>query len=120
MAEKNTNEIYSTLSKLREKYSDSDDLQRIDADYTRIKTLLKTKGLVENEVIQELIATCRRDILFARTRLSSDKSLLGDEKVQRELWFIIEAREWFIKIVSKDFDGELETMQMELQAELDR
>jgi hypothetical protein len=33
---------------------------------------------------------------------------------------LIESREWFLKIVSKDFEGELESIKNELEAELDR
>lgn len=115
-----TNEIYSTLSRLREKFTDSDDLERIDADYRRIGEILKIKGLAENEAMQDLIGVCRTDIKYAKRKLATDKSLLGDEKAQRELWFIVECREWFLKIVTKDFDSELETIQNELEAELDR
>lgn len=114
------NDIYQTLSRLREKYTDSDDIARIDNDYRRITQLLKAKGLAENESIQELISICRREIIYAKTKLSSDKSLVGDTKAQSELWFIIEAREWFLKIVSRDFDSELETIQAELETELER
>lgn len=114
------NDIFQTLSALREKYTDSDDLQRIDAEYARIGKLLKAKGLAENEAVKELVAVCRADIIYARMKLASDKSLVGNEKAQRELWFLIESREWFVKIVSQDFDGELASLEVELKAELDR
>lgn len=120
MAEKNqTNEIYQTLSKLREKYPDSDDIERLDAESKRIGTLLKAKELAENEAVKEMIDMCRQDILMARTKLATDRRLVGDEKAQRELWFIVEAREWFLKMMTKDFDSELESIQTELQMELD-
>lgn len=121
MAEKSTqNEIYQTLSKLRDKYTDDDDLERIDADFKRIKDLFKAKGLADNEAVQDLAQVCRADILFARTRLASDRKLIGDEKAQRELWFLIESREWFLKIVSRDFESEISSIENELIAELDK
>lgn len=112
-------DLYQTLNRLREKYTDADDVVRLDAEYARISTLLKVKGLAENEAIQELVALCRADVLNARKKLATDKSLIGDEQAQRELWFIVEAREWFLKLVTRDFNGELATIEAELQSELD-
>jgi hypothetical protein len=118
MTETSTNEIYKTLSKLREKYTDADDLSRIDSDYRRITSLFKTKGFAENESVQELISICRKDIIFAKRKLATDKTLVGNKDAQLELWFIIESREWFLNIVSQDFDSEIQTIHSELESEL--
>lgn len=120
MADKPQNDIFQTLAKIREKYSDSDDLLRIDADYQRIKRLFGEKGLAESEAMQELLRLCRRDVINARHKLATDKTLIGKQDLQLELWFVIEAREWLLKILSRDFDSELESIEIELQAELDR
>ncbi len=120
MADKPQNDIYSTLSKLREKYSDSDDIERIDSEFKRVRALLTAKGLAENEAIKELIAVSRAEIIYAKKKLATDKTLVGNEKAQLEFWFIIEAREWFLKLVTKDFDSELESLSAELEAELER
>ncbi len=111
------NDIYQTLSRLREKYTDADDIARIDDEYRRIAKLLKAKGLAENESIKELVSLCREEVIYAKRKLATDKSLIGDAKAHAELWFILEAREWLLKIVSRDFDGELATIQSELEAD---
>lgn len=120
MAGEPKNDIYQTLAKLREKYSDQDDLLRIESDYKRVKELLAQKGLAENETMQELLGLCRKDIINAKIKLATDKSLVGKEDLQRELWFVIEARGWLVKILSKDFASELESIQSELEVELNR
>lgn len=121
MAENNQkNDIFQTLAKLREKYTDQDDLIRIDADYRRIKELFNQKGLAENEAMQQFLKLCRRDVINAKIKLATDKSLIDDPDAQRELWFIIEARGWLLNLLSKDFDSELETLESELQMELER
>lgn len=120
MSKDNINEIYQTLSRLREKYPDADDIRSIDLSQDRVRKILKEKELSENEVIREFIEICRKEILSAKKKLASDRTLIGDEKAQRELWFIIECREWFLKLVSKDYDSELNTIEAELQFELDR
>lgn len=116
----NPNEIYKTIAKLREKYPDADDIERIDRDSARVRKLLAKKEYFNQETTQEFIAVARQDILTAKKKLASDKSLVGDEKAQRELWFLIESREWFLNMVSEDYDGELNTLQTELEAELER
>ena len=115
MDDKNPN-LYQTIAELRKKYPD--DLRSIDMEQAKVRKLLLAKNFFDNEVTQDLISLCRSDILIAKKRLSSDKSLLGDEKAQRELWFLVESREWFLKLVVKDYDSELQTLQNELEAEL--
>ena len=121
MAEKTQkNDIFQTLAKLREKYTDADDLIRIDADYKRVRELLEQKGLAENPAMQQLISLCRRDVLNAKHKLATDKSLIDNPGAHRELWFVIEARGWLLSMLVKDFDSELNTLEGEFQVELER
>lgn len=113
------NDIFQTLSRLREKYPDADDISRIDADGERVKALLTKKQYFTEKGTQELLALCRSQIKMARKKLATDKTLIGDEKAQRELWFIAESREWFVKMVSEDVDSELASIEQELEAELE-
>ncbi len=111
-------EIFKTLAALRKKYPEDDDLLRIDKETIRVKKLLKLKEYSDNDVTRELVILCRSEILAARKRLSTDKSLLGDEKAQRELWFLIESRIWFLDMVCKNIDDEIDTLNQELESEL--
>jgi hypothetical protein len=66
---------------------------------------------------QFLVALWRRDIVKARIRLVSE-----DLPVQRQdsIWYGIDCREWFIKMVADDFHAELETIDRMIEAELRR
>src|SRR5690242_20126226 len=120
MADKPKNDIFQTLAKLREKYTDQDDLVRIDSDYQRVRELLAQKGLAENEAMQQLLGLCRRDVINAKLKLATDKTLVDDPGAQRELWFIIEARSWLLGVLAKDFASELETLESEFEVELEK
>jgi len=63
------------------------------------------------------IAICRRDIVNARLQLASE-NLTASQR--RELWQIVESREWFIKMLSGCYEGELEKVDRELEAALRR
>ena len=64
---------------------------------------------------QELSALCRRDIVLARIKLA-DPRLTAVQ--QRELWWIVDCREWFLKIIADDFHAELEQIDREIEHEL--
>jgi len=66
---------------------------------------------------QFLVALWRRDIVKARIRLVSENL-----SVQRQdsIWYGIDCREWFIKMVADDFHSELETIDRMIEAELRR
>ena len=66
---------------------------------------------------QFLVALWRRDIVKARIRLVSENL-----SVQRQdsIWYGIDCREWFIKMVADDFHAELETIDRMIEAELRR
>jgi hypothetical protein len=84
---------FQKLAKLKELYPD--DIERIEADEKRLNELLATQqefaGL---PVVRGLIDLCRKDIVFARKALATNRQL--DEKARAELWHIVDAREWFI------------------------
>jgi hypothetical protein len=66
---------------------------------------------------QFLVALWRRDIVKARIRLVSENL-----SVQRQdsIWYGIDCREWFIKMVADDFHSELETIDRMIETELRR
>ena len=109
-------DIFKTLAKLREKYPE--DVERIDEDTKKIKDLMSKKEFSESPIIKEVVSICRKDILFAKKRLASDKTLIGDIERQRELWFLVESREWFLENVAKNYDNELASIESELENEL--
>jgi hypothetical protein len=63
------------------------------------------------------IATFRRDIVDARIKLAAT-DLTADQK--RELWQIIDSREWFIKRLSGSYEAELEQIDRALEEALRR
>lgn len=109
-------EIFKTLAKLRELYPD--DVARIDEDAKRVKVLMEGQAYAENPITKNILAVCRKEIVNAKKKLSSDKSLLGNEQAQRELWFLIESREWYLDMVSRDYEAELASIEAELASEL--
>src|SRR2546422_11247688 len=96
-------DIFAKYAALRGQYPS--DIETIEAEEERVKSLLSFKAYSELPETQELMALCRKDIVFAQVRLATDRTLT--EEARRELWFIVEAREWFLKQVARDFDAEL-------------
>jgi hypothetical protein len=66
---------------------------------------------------QFLVALWRRDIVKARIRLVSEEL---PEPRRDALWWAIDCREWFIKMVADDFHSEMETIDRMIEAELRR
>jgi hypothetical protein len=108
--------IFENLQKARELYPD--DIAKIDAEEKRITTLLAQKEFYSLETTKALIILCRNDILMARKKLATDRSLIGDEEAQRDLWAIIDARQWFLERVVQNYDAELDAIDKQLQADL--
>lgn len=108
--------IFQTLQKLKDIYPE--DIERILEEENRIKTLLRKKEYAENDGTKALISMCRREIITAKKKLATDKSLLGKEAEQRELWFLIESRQWVIDTISRDYESELSAIETELSADL--
>ena len=65
-----------------------------------------------------LISLCRRDIVKARLKLCANRAL--SETQRSELWNLVDRHEWFIQMVAKDYDEELERIDRELERELQR
>lgn len=80
--------------------------------------LLNEQQYFELPTTKKLIGRCRRDVVAARIRLATDRSL-NDEN-RGALWTLIDSREWFLKMVAKDYPGELERIDRELEIELTR
>src|SRR5438552_4100666 len=105
---------YEKLAKLKELYPE--DVARIEADEQRLSDLLKQQEYAALPVSQEVLALCRKDILTARKMLATNRTLTEQERA--ECWHIIEAREWFVKLVAKDYASELVQIDQELDREL--
>jgi len=82
-----------------------------------VAELLKDQEYLEDPRTKELIALCRKDIIDARIKLAT--SSLNQEQ-RDELWQLVDSREWFVKMVAKDYRSELEQIDRELEAELTR
>jgi hypothetical protein len=105
---------FEKLAKLKELYPE--DIQRIEADERRVSALLKKQDYASNETTQELLALCHKDILAARKMLATSRELTEEQRAA--CWHIIDARLWFVRIVSRDYEGELAQIDQELEAEL--
>lgn len=108
--------IYEKMARLRALYPD--DIEQIEAEEQRVSALLRRKEYALQPETQELLSLCRADILMARRKLATERSL--DEKARAELWAVIDAREWVLKMLAQDFDAQLEQIESELTAELAR
>ena len=108
--------IDDKFAKLRELYPE--DIEKIEAEERRVSELLKGQEYAELPATKEMIALCRKDIIDARIKLASNRLLTDAQR--DELWRLVESREWFIKMVAKDYRGELEQIDRELEAELTR
>lgn len=108
--------IHAKFAKLRELYPE--DIDRIVAEEKRVSALLKQQEYSELPATKHLIALCRKDIVDVRLKLATNRTLTDDQRT--ELWQIVDSREWFLKMVARDYSGELEQIDRELEAELSR
>lgn len=67
--------------------------------------------------MDDLVASWRREIVETRIKLASGRLSRLEE---RSLWQIVDARERFIGIVSKNFEAEMEKIDRELEDVLRR
>ncbi len=67
--------------------------------------------------MDDLVASWRREIVETRIKLASGRLSRVEE---RSLWQIVDARERFIGIVSKNFEAEMEKVDRELENVLRR
>lgn len=107
---------FEKLAKLKEEYPD--DVKRIQEDEKRVSDLLAQQEFASQPVTQQLLALCRKDILTAQKMLATNRMLTPEARA--EAWHVIDARLWFVRMVAKDYAGELEQIDHELEAELSR
>jgi hypothetical protein len=106
--------IGEKLARLRELYPD--DIDKIELEEQRVHELLQAQEFYNQPTTQQLLALCRKDILTARVKLATERAL--DERARAELWHIIDAREWFVRMVAKDYESELLVIEQQLEADL--
>ena len=106
--------IHDKLAEVRKLYPD--DIERIDAEVERVNKLLEEQEYYLLPATQVILALCRKDILTARIKLATTRDLSDD--VRAGLWHIIDAREWFLRLVAKDYDAELANIERQLEADL--
>jgi hypothetical protein len=70
------------------------------------------------DATQHLLSACRTSIVTTRIQLACDHGLSAAQC--SELWQIIDAQENLIRMVAKDYEGELEKIDRQLEAELSR
>jgi hypothetical protein len=109
-------DAFEKFAKLRQLYPE--DISRIEGDEKRLNELFVMQEFANLPVVGGLVDQCRKDILFARKALATNRAL--SEEARGELWQIIQAREWFIRQVVKDFASEVTQMDAELDRELNR
>lgn len=109
-------DIFEKFGKLRGLYPD--DISRIEADEKRVKKLLEMQEYSQLGTTKQLLDMARRDVVLFRRYLATDRRLLKDLEAARELWASIDARVWFIEMVSKDFKSELAQIEADLEREL--
>src|SRR6266851_5365656 len=105
---------FEHIAKLKERYPD--DIAEIEADQARVSDLLKKQEYYLLPQTQELVALCRSHIAAARNRLATERKLTPEER--DALWHIIDAREWFLSMVVKDYESELAQVSRDLEAQL--
>jgi hypothetical protein len=93
-------------------------VDRIIGEDKRVTELLNEQEYYELPTTKRLIALCRKDIVAARLKISTNRTLSDAQR--SELWLLIDSLEWFVRMVAKDYTAELEQIDRELEAELSR
>jgi hypothetical protein len=83
-----------------------------------VSELLNEQEYIELPTTKKLIGRSRREVVDARIRLATDRSLSDERRVA--LWTLIDNREWFLKMLAKDYSAELERIDRELEMEFGR
>lgn len=102
-------DIFEIISEVKNKFPE--DVERIDEEVKSLKDILVMQNYAEQEGSKLLAKMCREQIGIAQRRLATDKSLIGDEKSQRDLWLVIDSRMWILGFLSKDYKQEVENMR---------
>jgi hypothetical protein len=93
-------------------------VKNLRARKQRVTEQLRQEEYSELPTTKRLIASCRSDVAAARLPLSSNRTLSDAQRNQ--LWLLVDSREWFIRMVAKDYSAELERIDRELETELMR
>jgi len=83
-----------------------------------VTELLGDQRYYELPTTKRLISSCRRDIVTTRLKLCANRTL--SDMQRSELWHLVDSREWFIRMLAKDYREELEQIDRELESELQR
>jgi hypothetical protein len=113
-----TQSIFEKYAAVRAQYPE--DIEHIEAEEQRVKKLLQTQEFASHPITREFLDMCRKDVVECRRKLATDRDLINHPDVQADLWAIIDARMWFIGLVSRDFEGEIAMIEAGLDAELQR
>jgi hypothetical protein len=70
------------------------------------------------DITRQLVALLRNGIVTTRIKLASSDNLSAAQV--SELWRVIDAQEWLIRMVANDYKAELEQIDRELESELIR
>ena len=108
--------IHETYAKLSELHLA--DVAFIIAEEMHVTELLNKQEYYELPTTKRLIASCRKDVAAARLKLGTNRTLSDAQR--SELWHLVDSREWFIRMVAKDYTAELELIDRQLEAELSR
>ncbi len=96
----------------------SEDVDKIFAEEKHVTELLNEQEYYELPTTKRLIGRCRKDIAVARLKLGTNRTLSDAQR--SELWLLVDSREWFIRMVAKDYPAELELIDRQIEAELSR
>ena len=96
----------------------SEDVDKIFAEEKHVTELLNEQEYYELPTTKRLIGRCRKDIAVARLKLGTNRTLSDAQR--SELWLMVDSREWFIRMVAKDYPAELELIDRQIEAELSR
>jgi hypothetical protein len=91
---------------------------RIEDEEKRVKAFLKLREFASLETTLELLKMCRDEIVHARKRLATDRSLLEGPEAPAWMWALIDGRKWSIDMVTRDFDTEIAIIEVGADAEL--
>lgn len=109
---------FEIIAKLRAGAGDDpDNVDWLKDQEERLKKLLQSKNYALNPETQKLMAQCRTSIVEARVTLATDPRVSEEARIM--LWAFIDARKWFLDLVSRDYDSELKQIESELRAQLD-
>jgi hypothetical protein len=70
------------------------------------------------DITRQLVTLLRNGIVTTRIKLASSDNLSAAQV--SELWRVIDAQEWLIRMVAKDYKAELEQIDRELESKLIR